>query len=307
MVEQTGGAGTVFGFLPITGSKEPLPTQQMVLKLRTEKRRYHFGFTLIELLVVIAIIAILAGMLLPALGKAKTKAQGIQCMNNTRQMLLAWRLYVDDNLDRVVPSFGFPGTWIEGNLDFNGGNRSNWDVNQDIVRSPLWKYCGKSAGIWKCPADQSTVKNQGTVYPRVRSISMSGWFKSTDVGGFSDATAPSHYRIYERATDLTDPGPSQTWLFMDEREDSINDGEMIVGMYGYPDNPGRHTIVDYPASYHNRAAGIAFADGHSEIKRWLDPRTTPILKRGALLSLNTPTPKNPDCFWLMERTTRLVK
>jgi len=279
----------------------------MVLKLNTEKRRFHLGFTLIELLVVIAIIAILAGMLLPALGKAKTKAQGIQCMNNTRQMRLAWRLYVDDNLDRVVPSFGYPGTWIEGNLDFNGGNRSNWDVNQDIVRSPLWKYCGKSAGIWKCPADQSTVKNQGTVYPRVRSISMSGWFKSTDVGGFSDATAPSHYRIYERATDLTDPGPSQTWLFMDEREDSINDGEMIVGMYGYPDNPGRHTIVDYPASYHNRAAGIAFADGHSEIKRWLDPRTTPILKRGALLSLNTPTPKNPDCFWLMERTTRLVK
>ena len=110
----------------------------MVLKLNTENRRFHLGFTLIELLVVIAIIAILAGMLLPALGKAKTKAQGIQCMNNTRQMLLAWRLYVDDNLDRVVPSFGYPGTWIEGNLDFNGGNRSNWDVNQDIVRSPLW-------------------------------------------------------------------------------------------------------------------------------------------------------------------------
>lgn len=281
--------------------------REMVLIVNTAKRRKQVGFTLIELLVVIAIIAILAGMLLPALGKAKTKAQGIQCMNNTRQMLLAWRLYVDDNLDRVVPSFGYPGTWIEGNLDFNGGNRSNWDVNQDIVKSPLWKYCGKSAGIWKCPADQSTVKYQGTVYPRVRSISMSGWFKSTDVGGFSDATAPSHYRIYERATDLTDPGPTQTWLFMDEREDSINDGEMIVGMYGYPDNPGRYTIVDYPASYHNRAAGIAFADGHSEIKRWLDARTTPILKRGALLNLNTPTPRNPDCFWLMERTTRLVK
>src|SRR5947207_3049396 len=101
------------------------------------------GFTLIELLVVIAIIAILAGMLLPALAKAKTKAQGIKCLANGRQMMLAWRLYVEDNQDRVPFSYnpGAPAEWVHGSLDFSA-NRSNWDINQDITKSPLWPYCG---------------------------------------------------------------------------------------------------------------------------------------------------------------------
>ncbi len=267
----------------------------------------YSGFTLIELLVVIAIIAILAGMLLPALGKARTKAQGIQCMNNGRQMMLAWRMYVDENQDRVVPSYGYTNEWVDGSLDFNGANRSNWDINQDLVRSPLWRYCGKSPGIWKCPADLSTVKNQGQVYSRVRSLSMNGWFKSSDVASFDNAPSKTHYRIYDKASDVVDPGPSLTWLFMDEREDGINDGELIVGMFGYPDSPSQWKIVDYPASYHNRAAGLSFVDGHAEIKRWLDARTVPVLKKGASLPLNIQSPKNPDVLWLMDRSTRLVQ
>lgn len=260
------------------------------------------GFTLIELLVVIAIIAILAGMLLPALGKAKTKAQGIQCMSNGRQMMMAWRLYVEDNQDRVTPSYGKPNQWITGSLDFDSGNRSNWDINADITNSPLWKYCGKSAAIWKCPADQSSVRVGGTLYSRVRSLSMNAWFDSSDVLGFGTG-----FRVYQKLSDLVDPGPSQTWLFIDEREDSINDGELVVSMYGYPDKPTQWTLVDYPASYHNRAAGISFADGHAEIRRWQDPRTTPVLKKGQKLSLNQPSSKNPDVFWLMERSTRAIK
>ncbi|MHB8523958.1 MAG: type II secretion system protein [Limisphaerales bacterium] len=263
------------------------------------------GFTLIELLVVIAIIAILAGMLLPALAKSKTKAQGITCMSNGRQMMLAWKFYLEDNQDKVPRSYdpGAPSEWVHGSLDFSGANRSNWDVNQDLARSVLWSYCGNSAGIWKCPADKSTVAYRGVTYPRVRSISMNAWFDSTDVAGFADGS----YRIYKKMSDLIDPGPSQTWVFLDEREDSINDGEMVVGMYGYPDRPQQWTIVDYPASYHNGAAGYSFADGHSEIRKWRDARTKPVLKKGQGLSLNVASPNNQDVLWMMERTTRKVK
>ncbi len=259
-----------------------------------------FGFTLIELLVVIAIIAILAGMLLPTLAKSKTKAQGIMCMNNGRQMMHAWRLYVDDNQDKVIQSYapGSPSEWVHGNMDFSA-NRSNWDISQDISKSPLWPYCGMNAGVWKCPADRSQVTVSGVTYSRVRSISMNAWFNSTDVDGFG-----SGFRIYYKMSDVFDPGPTKTWLFLDEREDSINDGEFVVGMSGYPDQPQQWKIVDYPASYHSGAAGFAFVDGHSEIKKWQDARTMPVLRKGVELGLNVASPNNPDSFWMMDRSTR---
>jgi prepilin-type N-terminal cleavage/methylation domain-containing protein/prepilin-type processing-associated H-X9-DG protein len=256
------------------------------------------GFTLIELLVVIAIIAILAGMLLPALSKSKSKAQGIACLNNGRQMMLAWKLYLDDSQDNVPQSYG-PNEWVHGSLNFDGNNRSNWDLNQDITKSLLWPYCGNAAGIWKCPSDQSTVKNGGVTYRRVRSVSMNAWFNSTDVAGFG-----SGFKIYRKMSDLIDPSPSQTWVFLDEREDSMNDGEMVVGMDGYPDKPQLWKIVDYPASYHGGAGGLSFADGHSEIKKWKDPRTMPALRKGQLIPLNVASPNNQDMLWMMDRSTR---
>ena len=129
---------------------------------------------------------------------------------------------------------------------------------------------------------------------------MNAWFNGADAGSFG----PPGFRIYKKMGDLTDPGPSRTWAFLDEREDSVNDGEFVVGMNGFPDKPQQWMIVDYPASYHSGAGGLSFADGHSEIKKWRDARTMPVLRKGQSIPLNVASPNNQDAFWLMDRTTR---
>ena len=111
--------------------------------------------------------------------------------------------------------------------------------------------------------------------------------------------------MYLKTSDFVDPGPSSTWVFIDEREDSINDGFWVTSMPGYPD-AATTRIIDYPASYHNGAGGISFADGHAEIKKWIDPRTVPALERNGTIPLNVPSPNNKDVLWMQDRTTRLV-
>jgi prepilin-type processing-associated H-X9-DG protein len=163
----------------------------------------------------------------------------------------------------------------------------------------LWPYGASTPNLWRCPADRSVVKVSGTTKPRVRSMAMNAWFNSTDVESFG-----SGYRVYKKMSDLIDPGPTMTWVLMDEREDSINDGELVIGMGGYPDKPAQWKIVDYPASYHNNAGGLSFADGHSEVHKWKDARTCPVLKKGAEIPLNVASANNQDVYWLMERSTR---
>jgi prepilin-type N-terminal cleavage/methylation domain-containing protein/prepilin-type processing-associated H-X9-DG protein len=249
------------------------------------------AFTLIELLVVISIIAVLAGMLLPTLAKAKTKGQGIQCLSNLKQFGLAWTMYNGDNTERVPPNSGSQNTntWVQGWL-------VPWTPTPDntnmlyLKQSLLAPYLAGTIGIWHCPSDNSGV---------VRSISMNCWLNS-DITPDEASGLPSLYKVVRRSSDIISPAPNQTYVFLEERADSINDGYFVVVM-GFRGQDA--VLVNYPASYHNGAGNLSFADGHSEMHRWLDPRTNPPLLHKPLLP--SPSPNNPDVAWLQDRTTGL--
>ena len=258
------------------------------------------AFTLIELLVVIAIIAILAAMLLPALAKAKCRAQSISCMSNGRQIGIAWLMYADDNNTKVALSMSQYGgmRWVEGGLGYDG-HPDNTNTLY-LTNGKLGPYL-KSVGVYKCPADQSLSSGKKG-QPRVRSISMSQAFRDYP----SEHWDAPPWRIYPKTSAMVRPQPADLWVTIDENPDSINDAGFAMQMNSQWPN----TIwQDGPGTAHCGGCGFTFADGHSEIRKWKDPRT---LARPMLTTYTYGFPfgvnhrQSVDIQWVLDRTSAKV-
>jgi prepilin-type N-terminal cleavage/methylation domain-containing protein len=251
------------------------------------------GFTLIELLVVIAIIAILAAMLLPALSKARIKAQRVACMNHTRQLTLAWIMYSGDNNDRLLGS----AAWMSVGVG-DPANDEFIDRSHQMINQPLSGYLGGNVKVYQCPNDlRKSTQPAFAGTPCCRSMSMNIFIDSTPV---YDAWTPGYF-VFKKTSELVRPGPVNTFVFLDEGL-SINNGLFGTDMDTYdPNDMANKKTTDVPATYHDMAGSFSFSDGHSEIHKWRDPRTAEPKGYGFV------SPNNVDIDWVQSKSTAKIR
>jgi prepilin-type N-terminal cleavage/methylation domain-containing protein/prepilin-type processing-associated H-X9-DG protein len=261
---------------------------EVIVRLGRQKSDSH-AFTLIELLVTISIIGVLAGLLLPALAAAKARAKSIQCASQFKQFGLAFQLYADDHNDSVLPNkdgrnVPLGKTWVQGWLGLSGPDCTN---TLYLKQSLLGSYI-KDAQLWRCPIRKNPTVGSVSL-PRVRTLSLNGL-----IGTPTNTPAVACYR---RMSDIHSISPSDLFVFIDERIDTINDGAFSMQWDFDKNKPAQWTLRDKPSAAHRGGATLVFADAHVETHRWKDARTLGAPRDDA------PMPSNADVLWLATHTS----